>query len=202
MIWDPLADVGGGPWRVLDECPAVLHNTRTAWRAGRNLRNRNNPCICPRAMAQYADVLRVHRENAAARRRKAGAREAVPVEPAPAAPKRGRIGSPAYTRNVLLDIANTPDLSGGACRTPHGQRAMARAIDEPQMMNSLAAAKAVCRLCPLDTFRRCERWVMRAEDPDNPWGGVYAGMTVVSRQARRKREAEKARKERTGWASK
>jgi hypothetical protein len=168
---------GGGPWRILPECPARLHNSLSAGR-GRNPRTRaeiHTRCICPRTLVLVlADNVkaRVRRLN----RKELAASAPVTVRRKPLPP------TPAYLSNVKK--VEIPDLMAGLCRTRIGQQIMDLASEVET--GSLAlfrkqAAKAMCEEeCPV--YAACLAWITSGtEQPAGSWGGIYAGMTATER---------------------
>ena len=179
---------GGGPWRILPECPARLHNSLSAAR-GRNPRTREEihaKCICPRALA----LVVVDNERGRARRL---ARETTPHRNvATTGWQKATATTPIYMSNVKK--VPIPDLSHGLCRTPVGMQVMDLATETGG--NALhfrkKAAQEMCENeCP--AYAACLAWITSGtEQPTGSWGGIYAGMTPSQRiqYMTRKREKE------------
>lgn len=181
----PLMEVGGGPWRVLETCPAPRHNTARAARGAAG----SPRCVCPVAEALHERYREQERINKAAR--KAG----VPL--AEARKKRDVLASmkvAAYLNNIVGG-QTMPDLRGGNCQNPEGRAVMDRALASSQEQEGLgarAAAKALCVDCPV--LQACGAWALAEEKPAGAWGAVYGGMTVQERRAM-KGEITKFRKQ-------
>ncbi len=137
---------GGGPWRILRDCPSLLHNTYRAV-------NRGHPdmrCRCPRG--------RVVRETEQDRRRTY---------------KASVIHSPAVS---LAANRRMPDLSAGLCRTPAGLDLIdAAAVSTAnRAAGATAKVKAMCRRCPVRTA--CLEWALADPEftADGIYGGYDA----------------------------
>jgi hypothetical protein len=172
---------GNGPWKILPECSGKTHNSLYA---AKGKSSRGTPkCICPRALALLKEHRKAQKPYAAEylqRRREAG------------------------WRNTALNINRStyrqadPDLTGGSCMAPYGQKLMDRAegTTKGAVRNQyVREVKEMCWGCK--RLDECGSWVVRAEDPPGTWGGIYAGMT---RDERMKRAALAAREsgEQTG----
>jgi len=161
---------GGGPWRVLHECPAFFHNTAYAAKKRRD----EAKCICPRALVRLAETKALTIQ----RRIERGERKIGPGE-------RQRGGRPhgntdaQYFRNIR-DNVPVPDLSAGKCRSPLGLYLMDQAQESRWTGSALADAKAMCEYCPVK--RACLGWVERAENPPGDWPGIYGGKTHMQRR--------------------
>jgi hypothetical protein len=157
--------LGGGPWLVLDKCPAERHNTLSAAKGrfclarGRSVSGRPK-CICPRAQWW------LQREN---EQRRSNERER--------GVNRNNIRVPSFIANTLAQ--GMPDLSEGLCRSDSGRDIIDFA--EGKQPNSLAVMKAryLCAGCPV--MEQCKDWVTRDEKPAGSWGLMYAGMTPRER---------------------
>lgn len=164
---------GGGPWRILDECPGTLHNTLyAATRAGR--KPGYVACICPRAVACIEEDRPRHRldnNNAYARRR---------AERAEAAKLRALIEQPKSPVTIrLVRETPVPDMTNAACGTDEGQKIMERVIMRSDIWNN-DRAQELCASCPIK--RQCGAWALSAEVIPGSWGGVYGGMTAKDRK--------------------
>lgn len=151
---DPLP--GNGPWRILAECPAMLHNTvRAATRGAREHR-----CICPRALA----LAEIDRDDRLSRKNSSG-RKLTPAA--------------SYLNNVA-EAASWPDLKGGLCQTAGGRRIVDAYASEVKVTGAAMAHRRMCSTCPVQ--RKCGIGVLKAEQPPGAWGGMYAGMSAADRK--------------------
>ena len=105
---------GGGPWRVLADCPSRLHNTYNSARGGSR---RPNPCVCPHALAELA----AKREQERAKRDYS--REAQLLR------KRRKQQAPTYLKSSPAPRTWFPEAR---CQTPGGRRILLQphAVDE------------------------------------------------------------------------
>lgn len=188
---NPLADVGGGPWRVLTEgmlrsgevvCPATVHNTIRA-AEGRIGASRGAPrCICPRALALAEARVIGQREKRAQRRLS-------PVVPGRHESTWAAVDAQIYRAEYYRNItpATVPDLSKGLCRWPSGMKVMDAAAgvtakSEERNWATVRAAKALCHGCPVR--QECLADVTRRETPAGSWGGVFGGLSAHERLQR------------------
>lgn len=197
----------GQAYPIKPDCPAPRHNTLNAARGvkSKSSTSRRNhgcqvsgfpPCICDHAVE-------LNKAYMARRRERYGKRKDAPVDPA-----RQLAESERRRRAALLNAlaaaprsaVEPPDFTDAECRTPRGVVTMDAYMDAPQSEGSVAAARAVCKACPLNAA--CRAWVIAGERPAGSWGGMYAGMTPQNRRDRaitehEKREAERALREET-----
>jgi hypothetical protein len=157
--------LGGGPWLVLDECPADRHNTLSASKGrfctsrGRSVSGRPK-CICPRARWWLA------RENE--QRRRSEQERGV---------NRNNIRVPSFMSNTLAQ--GMPDLRAGKCRSKSGREKIDAAEGRLPTSKEVLEARFMCAECPV--FDACGDWVTRDEKPAGSWGLMYAGMTPRER---------------------
>lgn len=162
---------GGGPWLILDDCPAMYHNTGNAAKKGVAGHGR---CICPRALVRWQRC----KELAIISRTRRGERKATPQE-------RGKGGRPAetgvpqYVRNMRQGVL-PPDLSAGSCRSVLGRRIMDSAQDSRWSGEAMAMVRAMCEDCPVQ--QQCAQWAADGEDPPGAWIGVYGGLVHWERR--------------------
>jgi len=149
---------GGGPWRILPDCPALLHNTMRAATQGAA----EHRCVCPRGLVMKGRY--VQQKNASRARRN---------QEKPRGPQASTI---MYLNNVRRP-ANTPSLTG-PCKTPEGLELADRVLSGRS--GSVELHRLMCQLCP--TLQRCRTWVLEEEVPAGSWGGMYGGLTVTDRR--------------------
>ncbi len=154
---------GGGPWRILPECPSFIHNTL------RSTRGRIHNCICPRALdLREASLEKLRKANAAAR----AARQQ----------NTGRGSAPTYMANIKSEVG-APNLEGAPCSSKTGVLAMDLMLSEANSLQAKGRAlhRKLCAACPVETHQRCDAWWREAETPAGAWGGMYAGKTRKER---------------------
>ena len=166
---------GGGLWRILDECPALGHNTlQMAERGARNDRLRRK-CICPRARALYDAYIiskkayRAQWYRTNAEKHKAGM----------AAHRENTVG----IRRMNIGVP-APNMDGATCRTATGILAVDTSIENPSRA-SFEAVRKLCDECPIKLA--CRAWVLDAELKPGSWGTVYGGLTPGERIAEREK---------------
>jgi hypothetical protein len=174
---------GGGPWRILDDCPSPkLHNTLNAARGRLNGRRdgraksiKTVPCICP------GGAMAIKRDNA-------GRTVRGRIERSERNTSRVRSGLSGgnsktnYQGQWIPDRVRMPDLSTGACAGPVGQKIMDAAIDGLGPSGNMKA-KSLCGICPLRETD-CLNYIRVAEEPAGSWAGVWAGFTRAERRRR------------------
>lgn len=167
---------GGGPWRILDECGAVYHNSAHAAKKGAgpkdaSVQRRALKCVCPRALERLAE------SNALTR----GRRAELGVGRTGRASGRPKDsgGVPRYFRNIRKNVP-VPDLGSMECHTPHGLKVMDLAQEKHWKGEALKAAKGMCERCPMRV--ECLAWPTAAEVPAGDWPGIYGGMTHMERK--------------------
>lgn len=149
---------GRGPWRILEDCPARLHNTIHAGRG----RAGQIKCICPRAIAAVLEF------------RKKEERRRIEAK------GQNITKTPEYTNNVVQNVER-PDFHHAACATPEGRMIMdERSSSGNPTVEACVLAARMCAECPINL--ECARWVLSAEKPAGSWGGFYAGMTPTDRR--------------------
>lgn len=141
---------GGGPWRIVQDCPGSIHNTAHAAREG--------GCRCPHALELRREEWRRQDQ----KRRKSSDRIGFPLTLVDASTpdlSKGHCVTGGRPAQAIMD--------GGydAKRTVEGFAARER-------------AKGVCwgsdgTQCP--AMSACDGWVTGYEDPAGSWGGVFAG---------------------------
>jgi hypothetical protein len=157
--------LGGGPWLVLQDCPAPRHNTLSAAK-GRYCISRGKSvsgcpkCVCPRAAWWLT------REN---EQRRTSERER--------GVNRNNIRVPSFISNTLSQ--GMPDLGRGLCRTPEGREVIDEAEGKQPNSAAVERARDMCSFCPV--MEKCRDWVTRDEKPAGSWGLMYAGMTPRER---------------------
>lgn len=169
----PLRLIGNGPWRLLPECPATIHNTLRAAR-GQDFRS-GERCICPRALALFE----VHRQQQARRRRQ----KAMGLDVNGNAGE----GQPVISRNVnyvASMLGEVPNLRGSACTTDAGREIMdnaygAIAETDNRVLADITSAKLICVGCSV--LAECGGWVLGSEVEPGEWGGVYGGLSIADR---------------------
>lgn len=173
---------GGGPWRILDKCPAPIHNSveaargrNTAYRSG-GMRNGRPKCVCPGAMIK----LEADRE-----------RRRVSVKATRALVAKG-LEAPLPVQERGKDVAITPklpmpDLSRGVCRTNAGRRISDLVLDGDGGVGAKAKRehKIMCSGCPVQSI--CAEYVLAAEPRPGVWAGVWGGMSQTDRKEIRQR---------------
>lgn len=166
---------GGGPWRILDECPATFHNTQSA--ADRKDRWSHAFCICPRALELKAQgLIRKRALNKAAWQRRQAKK---------AAPSRAEFASTKVPTMRRVREVPVPDMTNAACSTARGQVIMERAFMRSDVWNDTRARELcngtdVSSACPMRA--QCAAWVLGAEVIPGSWGGVYGGLTAKDRK--------------------
>jgi len=150
---------GGGPWRILDNCLAPLHNSLRAAEG----RNRAPRCICPRALVIRR--ARQNRWNELRSARRVEGRAIKTIQPGHMIPRANKVTEPM------------PDMSQALCRRPDMMKVMDKGFGTGVSEGAQAArqaAKDVCSFCPIaETV--CGPYVERAEKPAGSWGGIWAG---------------------------
>jgi hypothetical protein len=174
---------GGGPWRILDDCPSpITHNTLNAARGvsytrvtGRSRRQVVAKCICP------GGRVAIKKDNELRRQRTIAAND----RNGPAPVQRVAAGA------LVPEGVRMPDLSGGACQTPFGRAVVDEALSKNggAGKKAIKAAKDLCSFCPVAVAARCEKYVLEAESPPGSWFGVWAGMSQSDRRAHARRAA-------------
>jgi len=156
---------GRGPWRILAECPALMHNSQRASTTG-PLESR---CICPRGL-YMAQRRKEGRETSRMRH----------IEQERAKDRERRRTVPEYVLNVGGKSA--PDLTGARCRTERGRLLLDEAFksNDQRTPGALDVARSVCDSCPVRL--PCGEWALRDEKPAGSWGGMYGGMTASQRR--------------------
>lgn len=149
---------GGGPWRILADCPAMLHNTGRAATQGAP----QHRCVCPRAL-KMAERQRDQKNVSRARIKQ--------LAPPPAQFST----ESAYLRNVRRP-ANAPSLDG-ACHSEHGREIADRLLSGRS--GAVSEHKRMCGGCP--ELMRCRTWALNEELPAGAWPGMYGGMTTSER---------------------
>lgn len=176
---------GGGPWRILAECPARFHNSALAAKKG-TLRVPGEPgsgrlkCICPRGLQRLKEAQESAKQSALTR----GGRE--PKS------KGGRqvgmeVAEPLYLRNTRQGVRK-PDLSGMECGTALGRAVMDAAADARWGKDPLRVAKNMCDRCL--KMIECRDWRRASETAPGEWYGMYGGETHIERRKAAKRERE------------
>lgn len=165
---------GGGPWLILEDCPAALHNTVHSAKGRDSARAK---CVCPRARK----VLYDHQRSEQIRNRKRDAKRRAERR-ASLKLKDGQPlkQEPGYLHNVRHNVP-IPNLMAGLCRTPSGLKLMDSMIGKKNTTGKAAQIRKMCRRCPV--FDICRDWVMTAETPGGSWGGWYAGMGPRERES-------------------
>lgn len=82
------------------------------------------------------------------------------------------------------EIISIPDLTGGLCTTPKGQKIAQGGFNTSDWPSGVAArdnAVALCLKCPRRSD--CGAWVDSQEKPAGKWQGVYAGYTQQERES-------------------
>jgi hypothetical protein len=195
----PLLDIGGGPWQVLADCPAILHNTLRAARGKVTHEGHYYPerCTCPRAQS----LLREYLDRQILRRRLA--RSGEQLEDGRRAdlrrPMTGRVtmittvagervgGIPKASRIAAsaVILADMPDLHGGRCTTGDAQvqKVFADAImSTDDDSYAIRTAKSICATCPFEKRDACAQWALKGEQTPGDWGGVYGGLSPRDRR--------------------
>jgi hypothetical protein len=154
-----------GPWKILEECEAPTHNTISAARGVIERNVYGTRCICPHAK----HLLKAMRSGENTRRKKKVVEKNVGV---------------VEEIKALMNPHDMPDLTDGACAREENRFAVDAGFNTdrtPAGRRDRNRAKAVCELCPLATFQRCQTWVLTKEDPAGSWGGVYGGLDIYDR---------------------
>ncbi len=157
---------GGGPWRIADECPALIHNTQRAACSG----PAKTRCVCPHGLD-----LR-HRRNSGIAAWKQAHKQPQPKIRSTST-QGGRHGKEsAYLTNVRRP-ANAPSMVGN-CRTERGRKLADRLLGAAR--GAVEEHRTMCTLCP--ALAACRRWVLEEEQPAGSWGGMYGALTVAERK--------------------
>ena len=180
---------GGGPWRILPECPARLHNTGHASVKGAQIDGRGPRvmCTCPHGLARRAEIFSVKYRHD--QERAHVAREVTKRAPIV---RKGRVSVPQYVSNMTGDEP-PPDLSAGLCHTPAGVMIMDQAADRRWTGDALHVARALCDgssatpVCPVRA--QCLAWAQKREQPAGAWVGIYGGYTHIERRKMKGRAA-------------
>lgn len=166
-----------GPWKILEECPASGHNTKTrAVKPSDGLR-----CICPRAKSMVEQHNRESLERVRNYRRT--------TQPEAPENKRAEINVRTLHPRELRNYKR-PDMSKGRCVTQPGalkkfdaaQEAVADTVPATKARN---AAKEVCGSCIMQ--HQCLAWTLQEESPAGSWGGVLGGMDPWEREEAKRR---------------
>lgn len=174
---------GGGPWLILENCPASRHNTLYAAVKGGRKGGGHPRCICPRALFRKQEDLdsrRVYHHDSYLRRRAAKAARGEKIT-------RDPITNAVTTTKVRQ--TPIPDMTLAICGTPAGRKTFDAVIGKCSREN-IAAAKLLCDSCPIAPA--CRRWVLGAEEKPGSWYGVYGGMSPAERKAARNKPTEVA----------
>lgn len=166
----PLIDIGGGPWRVLEDCPAPRHNTGIAGLGrssdGRGKQRLGVKCICPHARALVQEYRRKERERRATVGQRAAHVEAAVKSVVSAPPSERRYAPP-------------PDLSSGACQTAGGMKLADSLIgDREPTAQKIKVHRAMCQACPVPVREKCLAEALRLATPY----GMAGGMTAQERK--------------------
>jgi hypothetical protein len=158
-----------GPWRILEECEAPIHNTISAARGVVARDTYGKRCICPRA----TKLMEAYHERERER-------------------DKARWAETDRKRELMLRQAmkamNMPDLQDAACMLEENRHLVDAGFNDDRTaagVRDRAKAKAVCDSCPMNTFIVCQQWVKTEEDPKGSWGGVYAGEDIYERRGMR-----------------
>lgn len=153
---------GGGPWRILVDCPAPIHNSTRAARGGTRLPS----CVCPKARERLAEMRVSERGRQRVMRKATASIDRKSVKQ-------------TYMNNVKEGASQTAPF-GGLCSTDDGRRLMDHAATR-QLGSATAAvrAKALCQVCPIELS--CLAWALEYELPRGAWGGVIGGLTAAER---------------------
>jgi hypothetical protein len=155
---------GGGPWRILPECPSLLHNSTNSATSGPS----EMRCVCPRALA--LKKVRNARRCAASDQTRAQRR-------AKGEPTRGyRPVAPKPTPGFALSEPFEPsDIRFGACANERGQAMMDRLLGakggERGPLTRLMK-ETMCSRCPARAMRACLQIGIDTRSP-----GVYGGLS-------------------------
>ena len=163
---------GGGPWRILPECPRpTTHNTANAAEGKFSSGAGGIKCICPQGLYLYETVILARRERERERMKRVHKRTADP-----------RVRLTPVTPNPVS--RRSPNFLTAACRTPAGLRIADQGANDQATLAGIAArelAKKQCRdECPL--LVRCAMWVTSQESPAGSWGGVWGGLDPWNRK--------------------
>jgi len=176
---NPLWLIGGGPWLVLDYCPATQHNTLKAAR-GTRVENRTR-CVCPHACALLAAFSKTQAAQKRAARQaemlaQLEAKSAAPPPVPKPKPKPALLPGSSVSR-YLRNVSGTsgpPSLPGRRCAS------VPQLFDAALDGRRTGEARAVCMSCPVREL--CAAWVLEDEKPAGDWGGVYGGLSVADRR--------------------
>lgn len=161
---------GGGPWRILKDCGADVHNsTRAGLGRGHGFVTRL-PCTCPRALemlAQYqARRLELREIERVSKRR-------------PRQDKRARLQLPL----PLPAEIRSPNFIEGLCTKPGNMAYADKGMNDQASLAGIAdrqEAKDLCAVCPMKL--ECKAWALGQEKPAGSWGGVWGGMDPWNRK--------------------
>lgn len=177
---------GRGPWRVLAECPALLHNSVRSVTKGRP----EHRCICPRGLAllelekQRSTQRRIAYRDLSAesidRQREGKRLKRMGITPES---KGGPRWEPEKAVMRAQYFANTmgaliPSMPAAACKTTFGIKLSDRAYSGEA--GGEGEMKLLCGRCP--ERLACATWVLADERLPGEWGGVYGGMSVGDRR--------------------
>lgn len=177
---------GGGPWHILAECPALLHNSVRSVTKGA-LQHR---CVCPRGLAllelekrrrsEHRLIYREVDDAAAEEQLKRRRLKRMGITPEK---KTGPRWEPDKAVMRAQYFANTmgaliPSMPAAACKTTFGIKLSDRAYSGEA--GSEGEMKLLCGRCPERIA--CATWVLADERLPGEWGGVYGGMSVGDRR--------------------
>lgn len=142
---------GGGPWRILADCPARLHNSQRAAEARGSVR-----CVCPRAAAIW---------DARSDQRK----------------ERKRARGVILQLSSATEIRMPDLSAGACRTPWGQKRHEKGFSDQVTVPSELARreAKKICRACPV--LAACRSYTLAAESPAGSWGGIWGGLDPWNR---------------------
>ncbi len=160
----PMMYEGGGPWMVLELCPALWHNTQSA-SVGRSRNGRQKQCICPRGL-WWRQREKEQRAASDTERRHGASRDALNEVIAAAQTYTGRRSTDAALCNSIMGRKLADNLATNEEGATVGHRRM-------------------CFSCPARI--ECALDAIRGEGDSEltRWDGMYGGMTFAERKRAR-----------------
>lgn len=143
---------GGGPWLILQDCPARLHNSQRAAEARDGAR-----CVCPRAVVIWEgrNVTRKERKKA----------------------KNRALLLPHQTEIRMPDLTSAACRTPWG-RKRH-EKGFSDQVSVPAETERREAKKVCRNECPV--MKECAAYVLAAESPAGSWGGIWGGLDPWNR---------------------
>lgn len=156
---------GSGPWRILDDCPSMFHNTLHS-ALGRHAGGQK--CTCPRALHLKAT------------RRQNGQK----LKAKPPSDPLWNYSRFLYMAPAVVKEPMPAEMGQAACRDGEGLAYADDGMDRHMTkagVQKREGAKAWCHLaCPV--IEVCAGYAKRNEFPAGSWGGVWGGLDPWERR--------------------